>query len=165
MLQRLKHFTMQKRMDYRGIQSCAAAKQLFGGEGACAFGCLGYGDCQKVCPSNAICVEGSLARIDKRFCTGCGLCVKACPNNLILVEDAAIAVAVLCRNIEKGALTRKKCSKGCIGCRKCIQACLSEAIAVEDNLAGINYKKCSRCGGCAEACVTKCIQLMNSKPV
>ena len=151
----------QKKMDYKGIQSCAAAKQLFGGEGACVFGCIGYGDCQKVCPSNAICIENSLARIDKRLCTGCGLCVKACPNKLISIEDAGIAVAVFCKSIEKGAVVRKKCSKGCIGCRKCIQGCMSAAISVEENLAAIDYEKCSRCGGCAEVCVTKCIQLMS----
>ena len=148
----------QKKMDYFGLQSCAAAKQLFGGEGACAFGCLGYGDCQKACPSNAVCIENGLARIDARLCTGCGLCVKACPNNLISTMNAGITVSVLCRNIEKGAVARKKCSSGCIACGKCVKECPSAAITVEDNLAGIDYEKCTLCGHCAEVCVTKCIQ-------
>ena len=153
----------QKKMDYRGIQSCAAAKQLFGGEGACAFGCLGYGDCKVVCPSKAVCIENGLARIDPRLCTGCGLCVKACPNSLISVASESIVVSVLCKNLEKGAVMRKKCSRGCVACSKCVRTCLSAAITVEDNLARIDYDKCSRCGGCAAECVTKSIQLVNLK--
>ena len=148
----------QKKMDYIGVQSCEAAKQLFGGEGACAFGCLGYGDCRKACPSNAVCIENSLARIDTRLCKGCGLCVKTCPNSLISIEDAGITVSVLCSNIEKGAFVRKKCSSGCISCSKCVRECPAEAITIEDNLAKIDQEKCTGCGHCAEICVTKCIQ-------
>jgi len=148
----------KKKMDYKGIQSCVAAKQLFGGEGACAFGCLGFGDCLKACPSNAICLENGLARVNTNQCTGCGLCVKACPNNLITVESAGIAVAVLCKNVEKGAVVRKKCSRGCIACGKCVRGCLSAAITVEDSLAKIDYGKCTLCGGCVQECVTGSIQ-------
>jgi len=152
---------MQKKMNYKGIKSCAAAKQLFGGEGACTFGCLGFGDCKTACPANAICIENGLARIDPRLCTGCGLCAKTCPNSLITVEKGDTKVAVLCRNIEKGAIVRKKCTRGCIGCGKCARICLSKAIVIEDSLAKIDYTKCSRCGGCATECVTKSIQLLN----
>ena len=151
----------QKKMDYKGIESCVAAKQLFGGEGACAFGCLGYGDCKAVCPSNAICIENGLAWVDPRLCTGCGLCVKTCPNSLISLENDSIKVAVLCKNLEKGAVVRKKCTRGCIACGKCVRTCLSQAIVIEDSLAKIDYSKCSRCGGCAAECVTKSIQLAN----
>jgi len=153
----------QKKMNYKGIQTCAAAKQLFGGEGACAFGCIGYGDCKIVCPSNAVCIENGLARIDPRLCTGCGLCVKACPNSLISVENAGIAVAVLCKNIEKGAVVRKKCSRGCIACGKCVRSCQSQAITMADNLAKIDYEKCTHCGICASDCVTKSIQPMGNQ--
>ena len=148
----------RKKMDYSGIKSCEAAKQLFGGEGACAFGCLGYGDCGIVCPSGAICLENGLAWIDPKLCTGCGLCVKSCPNSLITVEDAGIAVSVLCRNPEKGAVTRKKCSKGCIACGKCVRTCLSGAITVENNFAVIDHSKCTSCGNCVKECVTHSIQ-------
>jgi len=148
----------QKKMDYKGIQTCDAAKRLFGGEGACAFGCLGYGDCQIVCPTNAVCMENSLAHIKMDLCTGCGLCVKACPNNLITIENAGIPAAVLCKSIEKGGIVRKKCSSGCIACTKCVKECPDKAIVMEENLARIDYKKCSGCGRCVEVCVTKCIR-------
>ncbi|MDR0502767.1 MAG: RnfABCDGE type electron transport complex subunit B [Treponema sp.] len=155
--------SQKKKMDYMGIQSCAGAKQLYGGEGACAFGCLGYGDCQKACPSGAICTEDDLARVIAGLCTGCGLCVKSCPNNLIAVENASLPgsaapVFVLCKNIEKGAVTRKKCAKGCIACGKCARECSAQAITMADNLAVINYGKCTGCGHCAQVCVSKCIQ-------
>ena len=148
----------QRKMEYKGIKSCQAAKPLFGGESACAFGCFGYGDCQAVCPSNAVCIENALAQINTNLCTGCGLCVKACPNNLITVMKAGTGVFVLCKNTEKGVLTRKECSKGCIACSKCVRECPSEAITIENNLAKINYEKCTLCGHCAEICVTGCIQ-------
>lgn len=149
----------QKKMEYSGIKSCQAAKHLFGGSGACAFGCIGYGDCQAVCPEDAICMEDSLARIRVDLCTGCGLCVKTCPNNLITIENsAAVPVAVLCSSIEKGAVVRKKCSQGCIACNKCVKECPDGAIVIEENLAVIDYAKCTGCGHCVEICVTKCIK-------
>ena len=145
-------------MEYRGIKSCLAAKQLFGGEGACPFGCLGYGDCQKVCPGNAICLEDSLARINKNLCSGCGLCVSACPNNLIAVKSSDITVSVFCGSTEKGATLRKKCANCCLGCGKCARECPAKAIEVKDNLAVIDYEKCTNCGKCAEVCVSGSIQ-------
>ena len=149
-------------MTYKGIQTCAAAKQLFGGEGSCAFGCLGYGDCKFICPSDAVCIEDGLARINKN-CTGCGMCLKVCPNKLISIENHGIVTAVLCKSLEKGVVVRKKCTSGCIGCNKCVRACLSGAISIEDNLAKIDYTKCSHCKGCVEVCVTKCIQPITYK--
>jgi len=148
----------KRKMEYKGIQTCYAAKQIFGGEGACAFGCMGYGDCQLVCPDNAICVEDGLARINPRLCTGCTLCVKECPSKLITIEKVSVKTVVMCENIEKGAVVRKKCTNGCIGCKKCVRECPIGAIALENNLAKINYEECVKCGHCTEICVTHCIQ-------
>ena len=150
--------TQQRKMEYKGVQTCQAARQLFGGEGACAFGCLGYGDCQVVCPTDAICMEDSLARVRAHLCTGCGLCVNVCPNNLITMNFADKPVAVLCNSIEKGAVVRKKCNKGCIGCSKCVRECPNEALVVEENLAKFIYEKCTNCQRCVEVCVAKCIK-------
>ncbi|MCL2056280.1 MAG: RnfABCDGE type electron transport complex subunit B [Oscillospiraceae bacterium] len=152
----------QKKMDYRGIQTCAAAKQVFGGENACAFGCIGYGDCQKSCPSDAVCMINGLAWINPDLCTGCGLCVKSCPNRLIAVTDSTDCAAVLCANIEKGAAKRKKCANPCLGCGRCVRECPSGAAVMEDNLARIDSEKCTACGHCAEICVTKCIKLLQT---
>ena len=37
------------RFDYQGIQTCAAANGIAGGPSACAYGCLGLGDCTRAC--------------------------------------------------------------------------------------------------------------------
>ena len=149
----------QQKMDYDGIETCAAAKAVFCGEGACAFGCLGYADCQVICPADAVCMESGLARICSINCSGCGLCVKACPQKLITIEDDSVATVVMCENLEKGAIARKKCSKACIGCRKCERECQAKAIVVKDNLARIDQEACTGCGHCAKTCVTGSVQL------
>jgi len=146
-----------RKMDYRGISSCDGAKKIYNGKNSCAFGCLGYGDCQKVCPADAICLENDLAYVIPSLCTGCGLCVKVCPPKIISIENASIGVFVACKNIEKGAVTRKKCSSGCIACTKCVKECPKNVIKIIDNLAVIDYSLCDNCGKCADVCVTKCI--------
>ena len=148
----------QVKMEYSGIETCTAAKLFYGGQNACIFGCLGFGDCAAVCPQDAICIENGLARIDTRSCIGCKICLKACPNGIISMESDAARVAVLCLNTEKGASVRKKCSSGCIACTKCVRECPEKAITMNNNLAVIDYEKCTNCGKCAESCITKCIR-------
>ncbi|MDD6225002.1 MAG: RnfABCDGE type electron transport complex subunit B [bacterium] len=147
-------------VDYQGIKSCAAAKQIYGSKGKCSYGCLGLGDCANACPSKAICIENSIARINTKVCTGCGICTKTCPNGLIELVPDVERVVVTCNNRDKGALTRKACSNGCIGCKKCERVCTASAIKVVDNLARIDYTKCPDCGDfgvCARECTTGCI--------
>ncbi|MCL2051160.1 MAG: RnfABCDGE type electron transport complex subunit B [Lachnospiraceae bacterium] len=146
----------QVKMDYAGIKTCYAATEIFGGQGACTYGCLGYGDCKNVCPSDAICIENNLAKVNAN-CIGCGICVKVCPNQIITIEENLAVPIVLCQNHEKGGVVRKKCSKGCLACTKCVRECPESAITMEENLAVINPEKCTNCGHCAEICMTKCI--------
>ena len=150
-----------KKMCYTGIQTCYAAKQVFCGESACAYGCLGYGDCKIVCPENAICMENGLARINRNLCTGCGICVKACPNKIIAIESGDRKTVIACSNIEKAAAARKRCTKCCFGCGKCMRECPEKAIVIENNLAKIDNEKCTDCGHCAETCPTKCVQVFS----
>ena len=39
---------------YSGIKKCAAAVMVNGGQKACSFGCLGFGDCVEACKFDAI---------------------------------------------------------------------------------------------------------------
>ncbi len=149
------------KMDYNGIESCAAAKLLFGGTGSCVYGCIGLGDCARVCPENAIHVTGGLARVDVRSCIGCGICAKTCPNNVIAIRPAQAHVTVDCNSHQKGAGTRKVCSAGCIGCRLCEKNCHTGAITVTDNLASIDYALCDGCGKCIEVCRAGCLVALN----
>ena len=149
---------VDKKMDYAGIDSCAAAAVLFGGDSACQYGCLGHGDCAAVCPENAITVCNGLATVNEDLCVGCGLCAKACPKNVIIIEAQKFTQHVRCKNTDKGADTRKTCKVGCIGCMKCQKECEAEAIKVVNFNATIDYSKCTNCGHCKEVCPVKAIQ-------
>ena len=144
--------------EYDGIPSCAAAKQLYGGQYACQYGCLGFGDCAVVCPQDAICVQDGVARINTSKCIGCGLCAEQCPNGVIFLLADVHTVTVACSNQEKGGVARKQCAAACIGCKKCEKACPSDAIHVIDNLARIDYEKCTACGKCVGECPVHCIR-------
>jgi Na+-translocating ferredoxin:NAD+ oxidoreductase RNF subunit RnfB len=148
--------TAQK-FDYKGVQSCAAANRFYSGSESCSFGCLGFGDCAKVCPENAIEIKNRLAAIDKTRCIGCGMCVKACPDGIIMLRDVGKLFDVACKSTSNGRDTRDICKKGCIGCKICEKNCPEKAITVEDNLARIDYSKCKNCGICAEKCPRKTI--------
>lgn len=151
--------TKRDKMEYEGIGSCFAAEQLYGGQNACTFGCLGYGDCVRSCPKSAICISGGVAHVDSRKCIGCERCIAACPRNVITMQSHPVHATVLCRNTEKGAVVRKKCEKGCIACSKCVRECPSKAIEIKDTLAVIDSTKCDKCGHCVEVCISKCIAI------
>ena len=148
----------QRKHDYKGPESCLAANLLYSGDKACSFACLGYGDCVRVCPQNAISLLDGIAHIDPRKCVGCGICARECPNNVIKLINDTTRVVVECSNHDKGALTRKVCSNGCIGCMKCEKTCPSGAIKVQNNLATIDDTLCTGCGACVEACPMHCLQ-------
>lgn len=148
----------QTKAEYHGLQTCKAASMLFGGEGACTYGCFGLGDCAAACPATAICTIDGIAHVDTSRCLGCTLCTKVCPTGIIHMVPQEAAVAVMCSNKDKGADARKACQNACIGCKKCEKNCPCEAIVVKDNLAVIDYDKCSGCGACAEVCPTGCLK-------
>ena len=142
-----------KRYTFEGISSCQAVKGLYGGDGACAYGCLGYGDCTRACAFDAIHIENGIAKVDREKCTGCGACAAVCPNHVIeVVPEHKRKPVVLCQNKDKGAQTRKACTAGCIGCMKCAKACPREAITVENNVAYIDQEKCVGCQLCVKEC-------------
>jgi len=131
---------------YEGLSDCVAASNLFAGEKGCEFGCLGLGNCERVCPFGAIVMgELNVPEVIEEKCVGCGLCVTACPRNIMtIVPDLAVSV-IRCQNREKGGQTKKVCNVGCIGCRLCVKACPHDAMRVVDNLCEIDYDKCQFC--------------------
>ncbi len=147
-----------KTADYAGIQTCSAASMVYGGNNSCRFGCLGFGDCANVCPSDAICLADGIARINTARCLGCGLCANTCPKHIIHMIPQTTSTVVMCSNKQKGVDAKKACKNACIGCKKCEKTCPHGAITVIDNLAVIDYDKCTNCGSCVEACPTGCLK-------
>lgn len=125
---------------------------LYSGDGKCAYGCLGYGDCAKACNFGAIKIIDGVARIDKSLCRGCNSCVTNCPKGIIKLIPAYSKIEVLCSNKDNGAETRKACKGGCIACKRCEKECYQGAITVIDNHAVIDHAKCNGCGQCAVVC-------------
>lgn len=151
-------------MEYEGVQTCSGAKQFYGGLSACSHGCIGLGDCQAVCPYDAIRVIDGVAQVDREACVGCGLCAKACPNSVIRISPEKNKNVVQCKSTDKGAVTRKACSNGCIGCMKCVKVCKFDAVHVENNLAFIDPIACKNCGMCSKVCPTGTIVNMRKPP-
>lgn len=144
--------------DYDGVKSCYAASMVFGGTNSCKFGCLGYGDCANVCPSDAICIADGIAHVNTARCVGCGLCSNTCPKRIIKMVPQETSTVVMCSNTQKGADARKACKNACIACKKCEKTCPNGAIAVINNLAVIDYEKCTNCGACVKVCPTGCLK-------
>ena len=147
-----------KKAEYKGILTCKACSMMYSGDGACAYGCLGCGDCATVCPTGAICLDDGIARINPDRCIGCGACARACPKKIISAAPALATTFVVCSNKDKGADARKACKNACIGCKKCEKLCPEGAITVTDNCASIDYTKCTGCGACAAGCPTGAIK-------
>lgn len=148
---------------YAGVRSCAAAHKLAGGPIACAFGCIGFGDCARACPFDAISMdERGLPVIDLDKCTGCAICVRECPRGQILLLEMLpekAPVIVRCNAHDKVKPRKANCGMACIACKKCEKECPSDAIHVIDMLAVVDYDKCTGCGTCVEVCPQKCIDI------
>lgn len=167
------------RGDYQSIDTCRAAHIMGGGAQACAFACLGFGDCVAVCPFDAIHMsEKGIPIIDEEKCQNCGKCIIECPKNLLIEVPKASAVHVNCSSQDTGPDTRKTgCATGCIVCGICERVCPHDAIhVVRDpandtwpnprglrNIAIIDYSKCVSCGLCVEKCPTKALVLQEGK--
>lgn len=147
---------------YGGFASCRVKATLYSGDTACAFGCLGCGDCVAACQFGALSMDPQtgLPVVDETKCTACGACVKACPKALIELRakgPRGMRVWVDCRNKDKGPAAKKACSAACIGCGICAKTCRHEAITVADNIAYIDYNKCKLCRECIAMCPTGAI--------
>jgi electron transport complex protein RnfB len=143
---------------YTGIETCSAASLVFGGPKACKNGCLGLGDCVRVCPFDALRIaEDGIAVVDPSKCTGCGLCVPACPKELFELYPRVHRIELSCVAKEKQSVVRSSCMVGCTLCRKCVAKCPAGAITWDGRTILIDHESCLAYGpSCGEACVDIC---------
>ena len=143
---------------YYGVEDCAMVSFVpGGGPKSCNYGCLGFGNCVKACPFDAIHIVDGIAVVDKEACKACSKCVAACPKNLISLVPYDAKHIVACSSKDKGPVAMKACDVACIGCGLCKKNCPNDAIEVVDFHAVIDQEKCTKCGKCAEVCPKKCI--------
>lgn len=160
----------KKRARYIGGKTCKVA-DIVGGEIACSYGCLGYGDCVNACLFDAIEMVDGLPVVDLLKCTGCGQCVEACPRNIISLEifdkrNLEASIAIACNNPDKGAIVRKLCEVGCIGCSLCERNCGDGSFYMDGMLARIDYGKVYKCEHwdlVIEKCPTNTIMRLEKK--
>lgn len=77
------------RLSYNGIKSCTLFHSIYETANDCAFGCIGFGDCVKKCPQQAIIIKNNTAIVTTNCC-GCGECLSSCPKDLIKLYDKNI---------------------------------------------------------------------------
>ncbi|NQT30128.1 MAG: RnfABCDGE type electron transport complex subunit B [Candidatus Saganbacteria bacterium] len=146
------------RAEYAGIQTCVAAELVGGGPKACTYGCLGFGDCAKACPFDALYIgKDGLAHVVFEKCTACGLCVTACPRKIIELIPCSNQIIVNCSSTDRCSLVREVCKVGCIGCKIC-ERTAPGVYVVEDTLARVVFEKGDAAAEPAIVkCPTKCI--------
>lgn len=145
-----------RRYDYQGVPSCAAAK-LLGSPDACAYSCIGLGDCMRACPFDAMYMAHGMVHVIREKCTACGSCVRTCPNSVMEIVPQAARVMVLCSSQDKGKAVTDVCGAGCISCMKCVKECPAKCVKLEGGVIRIDHAACMAYGpDCQEVCAEKC---------
>jgi Na+-translocating ferredoxin:NAD+ oxidoreductase RNF subunit RnfB len=148
----------RRRAVYRGFESCVAASHVAGGGKDCYWGCLGFGDCERVCDFDAIVMdEHSLPRVIEDACTACGDCVEVCPKDLFSLQNADNRLWVRCKNEELGDFVLAACEVACTACGRCAVDAPT-AVSMVNNLPVVDYSRLR--GGAAretgQAAIERC---------
>lgn len=153
----------QEKGIYHGLETCKGVQLVMNGTKKCAYGCIGLGDCVKVCPFDAISMgKEGLPEINNQKCVGCGKCASVCPKKLfkIIEKDTKGPVARCSNYSQNKPQIKKDCSFGCFKCGMCARKCPSQAIDVSSGIPVIDYQKCTNCGECINACPDKVLVLL-----
>ena len=132
----------RQRAHYSGSASCVAAAQVAGGGKACFWGCLGHGDCERVCDFDAIRMDShDLPVVDTTKCTACGDCVEICPKDLFSLHPENHRLWVACKNLEEGDGVLAACEVACTACGRCAMDAPGGLIVMRDNLPVVDYSR------------------------
>lgn len=125
---------------YTGHESCRSAALVAGGGKGCFWGCLGLGDCERVCDFDAIIMNAdSLPVIAEELCTACGDCVEICPKDLFSLHPVSHRLWVACKNLEEGDELLEDCEVACTACERCAVDAPPGLITMRDNLPVVDY--------------------------
>jgi len=128
------------RAHYAGVSTCRAAVAAGGGGKACAWGCLGLGDCATSCTFDAIHMnEFGLPVVDEDKCVACNDCVVACPLDLFSLHPVSHKLWVACKNLEEGEQALAECEVACTACGRCAADAPGDLIRIINNLAVVDY--------------------------
>ncbi|MCF6183956.1 MAG: RnfABCDGE type electron transport complex subunit B [Bacteroidales bacterium] len=156
----------KKITEYDGAENCTIVANLYSGNTACQYGCIGLGECVDACNFDAMYMdsETELPVVLEDKCTACGACVEACPKDIIELRPAGKKnrrIFVSCINQDKGGTAKKVCSVACTGCSLCFKECKYDAITIENFLSYIDPVKCVFCRKCVSICPTDAIWEVN----
>ncbi len=132
----------QRRVEYHGVESCAAAMAVSGGGKACSWGCLGFADCAVACTFEAIEMGPTgLPTVDVDACSACGDCVTACPQGLFTILPLDAHLIVQCKNLLEGTAATNVCEVACNACGRCAADAPPDLIQMQmgGRLPVINY--------------------------
>lgn len=152
------------RFEYHGIPTCAAAAAIAGGPSACAFGCLGYGDCTRACQFDAIHV------VNWQRCCG--------PRKVHRLLRLCGSLPAPCHQPEadgpaaRGAVLQQgqgpRCDESLQGRLHCLRHVRAQLPAAGrypgQQCCCYDYAKCSSCGTCVTKCPKKVIHWVDGQP-
>ena len=130
------------RAHYTGVTTCRGAVAAGGGGKACAWGCLGFGDCEVSCTFDAIIMdEFDIPVVDEDKCTACNDCVIVCPLDLFSLHPVSHKLWVACKNLQEGDDALECCEVACNACGRCAMDAPNGMVQILNNLAVIDYSK------------------------
>lgn len=133
--------------EYQGLGTCAAAKAVAAGGKGCSWGCLGLGDCERVCTFHAIRMNRyGLPVVEPEKCTACNDCVEGCPQDLFVIMPIEQKLIVQCKSLLEGDTAEALCKFACTGCGKCALDAPPGLIEIRNGLAVIDYSRNDRAG-------------------
>lgn len=142
---------------YTGYPSCRSAALVAGGGKGCFWGCLGLGDCERVCDFDAITMDRhGLPVVDEALCTACNDCVDICPKGLFSIHPASHRLWVACKNLEFGDDILEDCEVACTTCGRCAKDAPG-LVSIKDNLAVVHYDRGNQTRIPIERCPTGAI--------
>jgi electron transport complex protein RnfB len=149
---------------YHGQQSCRSAARVAGGGKGCFWGCLGLGDCDRVCDFDAIEMNAhNLPVVNEAKCTACGDCVEVCPKDLFSLHKESHRLWVACSSEETGDEILEDCEVGCTNCGRCEMDAPRGLISIKKNLPVVDYSRPHKTQTPIQRCPTGAIVWLDPK--